>query len=141
MQPLWRGRPQTDAMPGQVCSVCGGTGYSAKICANVVIIFACEADASGSNSDEVLSGEEQDTFFCDAPGKCFDEPCKRGRNALAWQMGDLPVICDNGAPCRISHSSTGMIHYLEANATMRTASGKRYPNEGHGDPPSYVSMY
>ena len=25
---------------------------------------------------------------------------------LAWQMGDLPGICDNGASCHMSHSST-----------------------------------
>ena len=48
-------------------------------------------------------------------------------------MGDLPVISDNGALRHMSHSSTGMINYCEANATMRTASGKRYPIEGYGD--------
>ena len=121
--------------PGQVCSVCGGKGHSAKICANVVTVFACEAEASGSDSDGVLSGEEQDAFVCDAAGKFFDEPGKWGTNALAWHMGDLPVICDNGASCHMSHSSTGMINYCEANATMRTASGKRYPIEGYGDLP------
>ena len=97
--------------------------------------FACEADASGSDSDGVLSGEEQDAFVCDSPGKLFDEPGKWSTNALAWQMGDLPVNCDNGASCHMSHSSTGMINYREANATMRTASGKRYPIEGYGDLP------
>ena len=50
-------------------------------------------------------------------------------------MRDLLVICDNGASCHMSHSSTGMINYREANATMRTASGKRYPIKGYGDPP------
>ena len=83
---------RTVRCPGQVCSVCGGKGHSAKICANVVTVFACEADASGSDSDGVLSGEEQDAFVCDAPGKFFDEPGKWVTNALAWQMGDLPVI-------------------------------------------------
>ena len=67
--------------------------------------------------------------------KVFDEPGKWSTNALAWQLGDLPVICDNGASCHTSHSSTGMIHYREANATMRTASGKRFPIEGYGDLP------
>ena len=57
--------------------------FSAKIYANVVTSFACEADASGSDSDGGLSAEEQDAFVCDAPGKCFDEPGKRGRNSLA----------------------------------------------------------
>ena len=54
-----------------------------KICANVVTVFVCEADASGSDSDGLLSGEEQDAFVCDTPGKCFDEPGKSGTNALA----------------------------------------------------------
>ena len=47
---------------GQACRVCGGKGHSAKMCANVVTVFACEADASGSDSNGVLSGKEQDTF-------------------------------------------------------------------------------
>ena len=117
--------------PGQVCGVCGGS--STKVCANVVTNFACEADANGSDSDGGLSGEEQDTFVCHAPGKCFDEPGKKGRNSLAWQMGDLPVFCDNGASCHKSDSSTGMINYREAIATMSTASGRRYPIEGYSD--------
>ena len=67
------------------------------------------------------------------PGKCFDDPGKRGRNSLAWQMGDLPVFCDNGASCHMSDSSTGMINYRKANATMCTASGKRYPIGGYSN--------
>ena len=47
-------------------------------------------------------------------------------------MGDLPVICDNGASC---HSFTGMINDREAYVIMRTANGKRYPIEGYGDLP------
>ena len=106
--------------PGQVCSVCGGKGHSTKIIyANVVPAFACEAGASGSDSDGVLSGEEQDAFFCDAPGKFFDEPGKSGINALAWQMGDLLVICDNGVSCHMPHSSSGMVNCREANGTLR----------------------
>ena len=104
-------------------------GHSVKICANVVTVLACEADASGSDGDGVLSGEEWNAFVCDAPDKVFDEPGKRGSSALDWQVGDLPVICDNGASCHISHSSADMISYREANDTMRTASGKRYPIE------------
>ena len=127
---------KTVRCPGQVCSVCGGKGHSAKICANnAVTVFACEADARGNGSDRGLIGEEQDAFVCDAPGKFFDEPGKWGTNALAWLMGDLPVICDNSASCHMSHRSTGMIHYSEANSTMRTASGKSYPIEGYGDLP------
>ena len=69
--------------PVQVCSVCSGKGHPAKIFANVVTASACEADASGSDSDGVLSGEEQDAFVCDAPGKFFDEPGKWGTDAPA----------------------------------------------------------
>ena len=46
---------KTVRCPGQVCSVCDEKGHSAKICANVVTVFACEADASDSNSDGVLA--------------------------------------------------------------------------------------
>ena len=67
---------KTVRCPGQMCSVCGRKGHLAKIYANVVTVFACEADASGSDSDGVLGGEEQDAFFYDAPGKVFDEPGK-----------------------------------------------------------------
>ena len=116
-----------------MCGAYGGKGYSAKIYANVVTAFACEADASGSDSVGSLSTEEQYAFICDAPGKCFDEPGKRGRTSLAWQMGHLPVICDNRASCHTSELSTGMINYRKANATMRTASGKRYPIGGYSD--------
>ena len=71
--------------PGQMCGAFGGKGHSATICANVVVtVFACEADARGSDSDGVFSGEEQDAFVCDAPRKFFDEPGKWGTNALAW---------------------------------------------------------
>ena len=118
-----------------MCGAYDGKGYSAKISANVVTAFACEADVSGSDSDGGLSAEEQDAFVCDAPGKCFVEPGKRGRNSLAWQMGDLPVICINGASCHTSDLSNGMINYRKANATMRTASGKRYPIGGYGNLP------
>ena len=121
--------------PGQVCSVCGGKGHSVKMCATSSPFFACEADAGGSDSDGVLNGEKQDAFVCGAPDKVFDEPGKWGTNALAWQMGNLPVICDNGTSCHMSHSFTGMINNSEANATMRAASGKRYPIEGYGDLP------
>ena len=65
---------KTVRCPGQVCSVYDGKCHSAKTCANVVTVFACEADASGSDSDKVLSKEEQDAFVCDAPGTVFDEP-------------------------------------------------------------------
>ena len=67
---------KTVRCPGQVYNVCGGKGHSAKIYVNVVTVYTCEADASGSDSDGVLSGEEQDAFFCYAPGKFFYESGK-----------------------------------------------------------------
>ena len=67
---------KTVRCPRQVCSVSGGKGHSAKVCASVVTVCACEADASGSDRDGVFSGEEQNAFVCDAPGKVFDEPGK-----------------------------------------------------------------
>ena len=50
-------------------------------------------------------------------------------------MGDIAVICDNGASCHITFSSTRMINNREAKTFMRTASGSRYPIEGYGDLP------
>ena len=70
------------------------------------------------------------------PGECNDESNDEGgSSALAWQVGDLTVICDSGAACHLSHSSTGMMNYRESNAYMRTASGARYPIGGYGDLP------
>ena len=54
---------------------------------------------------------------------------------LAWQVGDLTVICDSETSCHMSHSATGIINYCESNACMWTASGTRYPIEGYGDLP------
>ena len=58
-----------------------------------------------------------------------------GCSALAWQVGDPMVLCDSGASCHMSHSSTGMMSYRKSNAHLRTASGARYPIEGYGDLP------
>ena len=63
-----RSATKTVRCSGQVCSVCGGKGDSSKICANIVTVFACEADASGSDSDGVLSSEEQDLLRCTRQG-------------------------------------------------------------------------
>jgi len=52
-----------------------------------------------------------------------------------WQMEDIPIICVNGASCHMSYLSTGMINYRETNVFIRTASGKIFPVEGHGDLP------
>ena len=49
---------------------------------------------------------------------------------------DFPVICDKGASCHMSHSSSaGTLNYRYANITIRTASGKIYPIEGCGGHP------
>ena len=50
-------------------------------------------------------------------------------------MGDILVICDNGASCHMSSSSTGMINYRETQTFMKTASSSKYPIEGYGDLP------
>ena len=57
-------------------------------------------------------------------------------STLFRQMGDFPVVWDNGASCHMSHSSTGWINYHEAYATIPTASGKRYPIEDYGNLPA-----
>ena len=60
--------------PVQVCGACGGKGHSAKICStNVVIVFACEAEARDSDGDKILGGEAKYAFVCDASGMFFDE--------------------------------------------------------------------
>ena len=91
---------------------------------------------SNDESDAAISGEEEEAFVCDMSGECNDESNDEGGcSALAWQVGDLTVICDSGATCHLSHSSTGIMHYRESNAYMRTASGARYSTEGYGDLP------
>ena len=47
--------------------------------------------------------------------------------ALDWQVGDISVICDNGASCNMSYPYSGVINYREAKTFMKTASGTRYP--------------
>ena len=117
-----------------MCDICGEKDHSAKICANVVTIFACGVDASGSGGDKLPSGEEQEAFVCDAPGKFCDESSEGGDGAHSWQIWDLPVMYKNEVFYHmLSRTSSGMIIYREANVTIRTASGKRYPLEGNGD--------
>ena len=53
--------------------------------------------------------------------------------ALAWQVGDITFICDGGASCHMSYSSTGSTNYHESNAYMRTASVVRYTIESYGN--------
>ena len=110
--------------------------HSAEICANVVTILACvESKDRKDDSDAAISGEEAEAFMCDTPGEFHDESIGIGDcSTLAWHIGDLTVICDSGASCHMSHSSTGMkLNYRESNANMRTASGERYPIEGYGN--------
>ena len=118
-----------------MCGVCGGKGYSSEICANVVTVFAFEAGTSDNDSYKIISGEGKEAFGCDAPGKFFDKFGEEGCCVLTWQTRGIPVVCDNGASCRMSHSSLGMINYREANATIRTTSGKICKIEGYGDLP------
>ena len=128
--------------PDQICGVCGGKDHSAEVCANVVTFLK----RSNDDSDAAISGEEEGAFICDMLGEYNDESNdERGCSALAWQVGDLTVICNSGASCHMSHSSSGMINYRESNAYMRTASGSRYPIEGYGNLPltfrSSLAMY
>ena len=103
--------------PDQVCGVCGGKGHSAEVCAKVVTVLACEnIESSNEESDATISCEEEKVLECDMSGECNDESNdERGCSALAWEVGDLTVICDSGASCSMSHSSTGMINYRESN--------------------------
>ena len=123
--------------PDQICGVCGGKVHSAEVCANVVTVLACEnIKSSNDESDAAISGEEEEAFICDMSGEYNDESIDEGGcSAPAWQVGDVTVICDNGASCHMSHSATAMLNYRESNAYMRTASGSRYPIEGCGDLP------
>ena len=118
--------------------MCGGKCHSAEVFANVVTVLAC-GNTKGFNdeSDAAISGEEEEVFVCDVSDECNNESyCEGGCSALAWQVGDLTVICDSRrASCHMSHSSTGMINYRESNAYMRTVNDARYPIEGYGDLP------
>ena len=51
--------------PGQLCGVCGGKGHAAYICANIVLVVACQAPAD----DKILSGEEGGALICETTGK------------------------------------------------------------------------
>ena len=117
--------------------MCGGKGPSTEVCAKVVTVLACEnTKSSNDESDTAISGEGEEAFVCNMSGECNEESnYEGGCSVLAWQVGDLTVICDSGASCHMSHSSTGMISYRESNAYMRTASGARYPIEIYGDLP------
>ena len=116
--------------PDQICGVCDGKSHSAEVCASVVPTLACDDER-----DAAISGEEEEAFICGMSGKCNGESNGEGGcTAFAWQVGDLTVICDSGASCYMSHTSSGM-NYRESNAYMRTASGARCPIEGYDNLP------
>ena len=124
--------------PGQLYGVCGGKGHAADICANVALVLACQAPVD----DKTLSGEEKETLICETSGKMSGALLpsggglkQKGGCALDWQVGDISVICDNGAPCHMSYLSTRMVNDREAKAFMKTASGTKYPIESCGDLP------
>ena len=51
-------------------------------------------------SDGAITDEEEEAFICDMSGGYNDESNDEGGcSALAWQVGDLTVICDSGASC------------------------------------------
>ena len=91
--------------------------------------------------DKMLSGEDEEAVVWEDSGKLSGTPVPTGedwekkRCELDWQVGDISVICDNGASCNMSYSYTGVINYREAKTFMKTASGTRYPIEGCGDLP------
>lgn len=51
-----------------------------------------------------LSVIEHETFAYDALGKYFDKSGEGDCSTRSWQIGDLPVICNNGASCHVPHS-------------------------------------
>ena len=63
---------KTVRCPGQVYRVCGEKDPWTDICATVVTIFVCKADAGVSDDDKILCGEQK-AFICDVSNKYFDE--------------------------------------------------------------------
>ena len=55
-----------DAPDRGMYAVCGGNGYSAEICANIVTVFVGEVSTSGSDGDRFISGKDPYAFVCDA---------------------------------------------------------------------------
>lgn len=77
-----------------------------------------------------ISGKEEESNMYDTPsGICDKSNDEKGCTMHAWQVGDLVVIVDGGAPCHMSKSSAGTINYRESFA-MQTAGRKRYLIEG-----------
>ena len=92
-----------------MCVVKKGTRRE-KNCGNNVTALAC-VDRSSRNDDSGtdVSSEDAEAFICDTSGKLsgvsseYDEgDCRE----LPWQRGHVPVICDSGASCHMSCSST-----------------------------------
>lgn len=105
---------------------------------DVVSVFTYQA-----NGDEILSGGEEEAFICDTPRKVLGAtvPNREGRvrrcDTLKRQMGDTGVICDNGAFCHMTYSSTGMINdqLPRSENVQRTDHDARCPIGGYGDLP------
>ena len=122
--------------PDQICCVCGGKGHSAEVCVNAVTVLACENTKSPNDESEAaISDEEAEIFVCDMSGECNDESNHEwGCSALAWQVGNLTVICDSGASCHVS-----LINRNDELLRVERlhADGKRceIPVEGYGDLP------
>ena len=54
--------------------MCVGKGHSAEVCANVVIVLACEGTKDHKHdSDATISGEEKGGFVCDMSDEYSDE--------------------------------------------------------------------
>ena len=65
--------------PDQICTVCGGKGHSAEVCANVVTVLACENTKSPNDeSDAAISGEKEEAFVCDMSVEYNDESIDKG---------------------------------------------------------------
>lgn len=93
--------------PDRFCGVCGRKWYSVEICSTIVTVLACEKSKSHKDdNDTVISSEETEAFMFDTRGELRSNESinNGGCRALAWQVGDLTVICDSGASCHISHS-------------------------------------
>ena len=101
-------------------------------------VLACQAPTGV----KTLSGEEGEAFICKTSVKVSGALLpsggglkQKGGCALDWQVGDISVICGNGAPCHMSYSSTRLINYREAKTFMKTARGTKSTIESYADLP------
>ena len=63
--------------PGRFVGICDRKGRSAETWANVVTVFACEADVRDIDGDSALS-KKGEAFVCDVPGQHLDESGDEG---------------------------------------------------------------